>query len=62
MRWSGFFAAVGVLLAVCLLLTAGVSAAEKTDCYRDSGADNRAMGVRGPDGRTILPGGWRIDK
>jgi branched-chain amino acid transport system substrate-binding protein len=29
MRWSGFFAAVGVLLAVCLLLTTGVSAAEK---------------------------------
>ena len=29
MRWSGFFAAVGVLLAVCLLFTAGVSAAEK---------------------------------
>ena len=29
MRWSGFLAAVGVLLAVCLLLTTGVSAAEK---------------------------------
>lgn len=29
MRWSGFFTAVGVLLAVCLLLTTGVSAVEK---------------------------------
>ncbi|WP_197904764.1 branched-chain amino acid ABC transporter substrate-binding protein [Desulfosarcina alkanivorans] len=29
MRWSGFFAALGVLMAACLLFTTGVSAAEK---------------------------------